>query len=200
MSKPITLFLVDDHMIFAQSFGAYISTCLEFSWKGHATGGGHTLKQILQGQPDLLLLDFHLKEQNGLELLKELREKGYQNFIVFLTMNRDKAIFQAAKTQGANGFVSKEADAEALVAGLRQLVQGDISFLDLLTVEKSAKSNPFKLTPQEQLIAELICSGISSENVAQQLQISIHTVHTHRRRILTKTGAANFMQVCQKLA
>ena len=114
-------------------------------------------------------------------------------------MNRDRMIRQAARHQGANGFVAKEVDGEELLAGIKQLVNKEIEYLELLGERDSLLANPFGLTPQEKIIAELVCGGLSTEDIAQQLQISIHTVHTHRRRILDKTGAENFIQVCQKL-
>jgi two-component system response regulator NreC len=117
-----------------------------------------------------------------------------------LTMNRDSYIRQAARLQGVNGFVSKEVDGELLLDGLVQLVDGQIDYLELITHSQEQELLPFNLTPQEKKVADLICSGQSTEEVATQLSISIHTVHTHRRRILEKTGADNFMQVCQKLA
>jgi len=198
MSNPISIFLVDDHTIFAQSFGAYMVTFPQFIWKGSADGSEKTIRDVLRISPRVLLLDYHLKQKTGFEVAQELRRCGYTNSIVLLTMNRDSYIRQAARTQGVNGFVSKEIDGELLLDGLTQLVQGQIDYLELITT--SQEQLPFKLTPQEKRVADLICSGQSTEEVATLLSISIHTVHTHRRRILEKTGAENFIQVCQKLS
>ncbi len=198
MSNSISVFLIDDHTIFAQSFGAYMATFTQFIWKGSADGSEKSMREVLRISPTVLLLDYHLKEKTGLEIAQALRQSGYSNSIVLLTMNRDSYIRQAAKLQGLNGFVSKEVDGELLLDGIVQLVNGQIDYLELIT--HSQELLPFKLTPQEKKVANLICSGQSTEEVATQLSISIHTVHTHRRRILEKTGADNFMQVCQKLA
>lgn len=200
MSSAISVFLIDDHTIFAQSFGAYMATFSQFSWKGSADGSEKTIREVLRISPRVLLLDYHLKQKTGLEIVQELRVSGYSNSIVMLTMNRDSYIRQAARLQGVNGFVSKEVDGELLLDGLVQLVDGQIDYLELITHSQEEELLPFKLTPQEKKVADLICSGQSTEEVATQLSISIHTVHTHRRRILEKTGADNFMQVCQKLA
>jgi|694.fasta_scaffold61603_3 DNA-binding NarL/FixJ family response regulator len=199
-SSTISVFLIDDHTIFAQSFGAYMATFSQFSWKGSADGSEKTIREVLRISPRVLLLDYHLKQNTGLEIAQELRVSGYSNSIVMLTMNRDSYIRQAARLQGVNGFVSKEVDGELLLDGLVQLVDGQIDYLELITHSQEQELLPFNLTPQEKKVADLICSGQSTEEVATQLSISIHTVHTHRRRILEKTGADNFMQVCQKLA
>lgn len=198
MSNIISIFLVDDHTIFTQSFGAYIVTFPQFVWKGSADGSEKTIREILRISPRVLLLDYHLRQRTGFEIAQDLRRSGYSNSIILLTMNRDSYIRQTARTQGINGFVSKEIEGELLLNGLAQLVAGQIDYLELITA--SQEQLPFKLTPQEKRIADLICTGQSTEEIAAKLSISIHTVHTHRRRILDKTGAENFMQVCQKLS
>lgn len=199
MSNPITLFLIDDHTIFSQSFGAYVSTRPDFSWKGSAHGEGRVVQQVLQLNPRVVLLDFHLGPFNGLHLLQFLREKGFSQWIVFLTMNRDRLVREAARNQGANGFVTKEVNGEELLSGIIQLVKGEIEYLELVGDVDTPIVSPYRLTPQEKLIADLVCGGLSSDDVANKLEISVHTVHTHRRRILEKTGSENFMQVCHKL-
>ena len=198
MSNIISIFLVDDHTIFTQSFGAYIVTFPQFVWKGSADGSEKTIREILRISPRVLLLDYHLRQRTGFEIAQDLRRSGYSNSIILLTMNRDSYIRQTARTQGINGFVSKEIEGELLLNVLAQLVAGQIDYLELITA--SQEQLPFKLTPQEKRIADLICTGQSTEEIAAKLSISIHTVHTHRRRILDKTGAENFMQVCQKLS
>jgi DNA-binding NarL/FixJ family response regulator len=200
MDRPISLFLVDDHRIFSQSFEAYVTTQSGFIWKGSADGTGRSLRDILSVSPDVLLLDFHLKEENGLEFLRKLREAGYRGKVVLLTMNRDIHIRSAARTLGAEGFVSKEADGEELLAGVRLIVEGGLDVLEIAHARKDLQHNPYQLTRQELTVAGLVCSGMNSERIAGELDISIHTVHTHRRRVLEKTASSSFMEVCQKLA
>lgn len=198
MHKPISIYLVDDHKIFSQSFQVYISSQTNFVWKGSSEGDSNTTKEILFLKPDIILLDFHLKSINGLELLKKLRDSNYKGLIVLLTMNREMEINIATKNLGGNGFINKEVDAEELLLGLEQLFKGEIDYLELSKFT-SPKSNPYHLTSQENIIAELVCSGISSADISNKLNISIHTVHTHRRRVLEKTNSSNFNEVRRKL-
>lgn len=199
MSSPISVFLIDDHTIFSQSFGAYVSTHSDFSWKGSANGDGRVVQQVLQLNPQVVLLDFHLGAYNGLHILQLLREKGFSKWVVLLTMNRDRMVREAARHQGANGFVTKEVNGEELLLGITQLVRGEIKYLEIVGDVDTPVVSSYGLTPQEKLIANLVCSGLNSEDIANKLEISVHTVHTHRRRILEKTNSENFMQVCQKL-
>jgi DNA-binding NarL/FixJ family response regulator len=200
MDNPITLFLVDDHKIFSQSFEAYVSTQPGFLWKGSAEGSGTDVRQVMQASPRVLLLDFHLREMNGLEFLKRLREQGFEGLIVMLTMNRDEMIRVSARNWGADGFVSKDADGQELLHGLRSLALGETDYLEIPYASRDRSDNTYSLTRQERLVAGLVCSGRNSEQISRELNISIHTVHTHRRRILDKTQSSTFMEVCQKLS
>lgn len=199
MNSPISLFLVDDHRIFSQSFQAYVSTQPSFSWKGAADGTGRTAMEIMRFEPDVLLLDFHLREKNGVELLRELRHAGYKGLVVMLTMNRDEQVRSSARTAGANGFVSKDADGAEMLEGISRLFRGEVDFLQMPLEGIEPAANPYKLTRQERMIASLVCGGLNSEAISKKLDISIHTVHTHRRRILEKTDSGSFMEVCNKL-
>jgi DNA-binding NarL/FixJ family response regulator len=116
-----------------------------------------------------------------------------------LAMNRDSHIREAARNQGADGFVSKDSDGEDLLQGIRLLREGRVDFLDIAHTRREISDNPYRLTRQERAIAGLVCGGMNSEQISKKLSISIHTAHTHRRRILEKTGSATFMEVCQKL-
>lgn len=199
-SENISIYLVDDHTIFAQSFQAFISSQEFFEWKGSSQGGGRTVQEILHIRPRAVLIDYHLKGENGLELVRKLRDSGFRDLLILLTMNREKHVQTAARINGANGFVSKDADGIDLLFGIRDLVSGKIHYLNLPHTDSDSISSPFRLTPQEQKIAELVCTGMNSDAIAELLQISIHTVHTHRRRILEKTHSTNFMEVCHKLS
>ncbi len=200
MNESISIFLVDDHRIFTQSFQVFVSLQERFTWRGSSTGDRRTIADILHFRPTVVLMDYHLNKDNGIELLKQLRTHEYAGKIVLLTMNRDRQIRSAAKVYGANGFVSKDIDGHDLLEGLRRLVRGGIDYLELpASVPLNEASYDWGLTPQERRVAEMICAGIKTDRIAASLSISIHTLYTHRKRILEKTGSEHFMEVCSKI-
>lgn len=199
MDKKISIFLIDDHKVFSQSFESYIHTQENFCWKGSTDGCNKTIQKVFQQKPDVVLLDYHLSDTSGLDLLQQLRAKGYEGLIVLLTMNRDPQVRLTVKNHGANGFVSKEVDGNELLFGIKQLKLGQTDFLELPQKLADPSKNPYQLTHQEKNIAELVCAGLVSEEISVRLEISVHTVNTHRRRILAKTQSENFVQVCLKL-
>lgn len=199
MTKTISIFLVDDHKIFTQAFELFIRTQDGFIWRGTGDGDKETLNNILRFKPDIVLLDYHLKKTIGLEILYTLRNSSYKGLIVLLTMNKENQIKDAVKEKGANGFVNKDVDGNDLLIGLTQLFLGEIEFLELPENLEKNLNNNYGLTSQEKLVADLVCTGLESEAIAEKLNISFHTVNTHRRRILSKTSSDNFIQVCLKL-
>jgi DNA-binding NarL/FixJ family response regulator len=200
MNESISIYLVDDHKIFTQSFQVFITLQERFVWRGSSVGDRRTISEVLHFRPTVVLMDYHLKRENGIELLKQLRSCGYNGKIVFLTMNRDHQIRASAKAYGANGFISKDIDGHELLEGIRRLVKGSDEYLELPAGVMAAQ--PYKtlgLTPQERRVAEMICAGLKTDKIAESLNISIHTLYTHRKHILEKTGSEHFMEVCSKI-
>lgn len=199
MDNPISIYLIDDHKVFTQSFESYILTQDDFTWKGAGEGDIKTINNILQIKPNIVLLDYHLAKTTGLDVLKNLKENGFDGLIVLLTMNRDSQVKEAVRSFGSNGFVSKETDGRELLIGLKELFNGDIEYLEIPITSKDSEVNHYHLTEQEKIVANFVCSGLGSEEISKKLNISVHTVNTHRRRILSKTASENFVQVSLKL-
>jgi DNA-binding NarL/FixJ family response regulator len=200
MNESISIYLVDDHRIFTQSFQVFITLQDRFIWRGSSAGDRRTVMDILLYRPMVVLLDYHLNRDNGIDLLRQLRTQGYPGKIVFLTMNRDHQIRAAAKAYGADGFISKDIDGHDLLDGIRRLVTGSVAYLELpVTAVLNEYKQSWGLTPQERKVAEMICAGLKTDKIADTLSISIHTVYTHRKHILEKTGSGHFMEVCSKL-
>jgi two-component system secretion response regulator SsrB len=195
----ISIFLIDDHKIFLQSFHTYILTQPLFQWVGSNEGDDEVFDTVLKINPDVILLDYHLRKMSGIQILKHLRTKGFTKKIIFLSMNRDIELRKEAMDAGSNGFVTKDVDGTILLNSIINLFYGNIDYLEIPKRLEKMENNIFGFTPQEIVIAKMICKGQSSEDVAMKLFISIHTVHTHRRKILEKTKSENFIQVCQKI-
>lgn len=184
--------------MFTQSFEAFIKTQNNFAWKGCGEGSKKTIQEIIRIQPDVVIIDFYLTGKNGFDVFEELNKQGFKGKSVLLTMNREPNIKNLTKTMGFDGFANKDADGMALLFEIEALIRKEQAYFELCENENKNQENPFNLTKQEKLIIDLICSGLSSLSISQKLNISIHTVYTHRRRILDKCGAENFMEVCRK--
>ncbi len=200
--KP-TIYLCDDHRIFVQSMEAFIRQDGTFEWVGSSFSVSDARQDIQLFKPDLVLVDFHLKEGDGTDLIRWLRQQSISSKIVMLTMRSDGFTRTHCRKAGANGFFPKEMEAAALISALKNVLESPHEFHDgLLSINEDADKNrllPFGLTKREYHVAKLVCEGLTSQEIATLLYLSKLTVDTHRKSIMQKTGAANAVELRKKL-
>ena len=200
--KP-TLYLCDDHRIFVQSMEAFIKQDGTFEWVGSGLSVAEAKADILYLKPDLILVDYHLKESDGTELIRWVRSEELPSKVVVLTMRSDGLTRTTCKKAGANGFFPKEMNAVDLIAALQQVLTAPYDFHDGLSglqeEEERSRPHPFGLTKREYHIAKLVCEGLTSQEIASLLYLSKLTVDTHRKSIMYKTAASNVVELLKKL-
>ncbi|MEY3324502.1 MAG: hypothetical protein RLZZ466_1437 [Bacteroidota bacterium] len=200
--KP-TIYLCDDHRIFVQSMEAFIKQDDTFDWVGSSFSVQEAKQDILLLKPDLILVDFHLKSEDGTELIRWMRQQVVSSKVVVLTMRSDGITRTACRKAGANGFFPKEMEAASLIESLKKVLASPHEFYDgLADLNEENTSNgplPFNLTKREYHIAKLVCEGLTSQEIATLLFLSKLTVDTHRKSIMQKTGAANALELLKKL-
>lgn len=196
-----TIYLCDDHQLFLQSFEIFINLQEDFTCIGHADEPEKAAADIALLKPDIVLLDYHLQELNGIELLEKfiIIHPGADYFI--LTMRRDAAIRNRAAALGAKGYLLKSIGAEEMIRVFEQIQSGKINFYDSLSkfMPDTSGDNKKRLSDRELEIARLVCQEYSSEKIATELNLSLHTVNTHRKNILRKIDAKNAIDLMNYL-
>lgn len=200
--KKTSLFIIDDHTLFTESFKSYIENDNTFSWAGSSSEFEHSLEQIESSKPEIILIDYHLKNENGLDVLGKINQLSYKAIPIFLTMNRDERVKDLAISKGAKGFLLKDMEAKEIINALLSIMRdGKIyipekSFFDQGNCQNKVME---ELTTREYEIALLTCRGLSSKEISRKLFISLLTVKTHRRNILNKLCAKNALEVCKMI-
>jgi DNA-binding NarL/FixJ family response regulator len=191
--KAFSIYIVDDHTLFLESIEAFLSFQEQYKCIGHATNIENAFEDILRLKPDIIFIDYHLNETNGFELLKKIKEGNLDCISIILTMRRDAQIRNKAKEMGAQGYLLKSMGAEQLIQSLNEITSLKTGFYDSIEEDLKAKDANYKnlLTAREMQIAKMVTQGISSESIAQQLDLSLHTVNSHRKNILRKLNAKN---------
>ncbi len=191
--KSFSIYIVDDHNLFLESIEAFIGLQNQYHCVGRATSCDAAFKEIATLKPDIVFIDYHLNETNGFELLKKIKEDNLDCITVILTMRRDAQIRNRAKEMGAQGYLLKSMGAEDLIKALNEIVNLQTGFYDSIEEDLKAKGAQYRnlLTGREMQIAKMVTQGISSENIAEQLELSLHTVNSHRKNILRKLQAKN---------
>ena len=195
MKNSIKLCIVDDHILFVESFQAYLTIDGDLEFIEAFSDPALALEKVQGLSVDILLIDLNMSGMDGLTLLKRLVSNGFKGKIVVLTMENNFEKLKACRDHGASGYITKDTPGTLLLSGLKALHRNEIPFLELHSIKKRLNL----LTKQESFIASLVCQGMRSEKIASKLFISVHTVNTHRRRILEKTECNNFIEVCLKL-
>lgn len=196
--------IVDDHPLYRAALrGAIAAACTDCEFLEADSVAG--LFDALERDPqtDLLLLDLNLPGAYGFSALAHLRGSHPQLPVVVVSATDDRRTVRQALTFGAQGFVSKSADAATIGLNVLAALRGELvtpagmgldaePAADLAALEVAQRMA--QLTPQQFRVYGMLCSGRLNKQIAFDLQIMEATVKAHMTSILRKLGAANRTQ------
>ncbi|MEY3541449.1 MAG: hypothetical protein RLZZ204_261 [Bacteroidota bacterium] len=194
MKNKYTIYICDDHKLFLESFEVFISLQPGYECVGHAEDPAVALKEINALKPDVVLIDYHFQQTNGLDLLFKVRELHPNTACFILTMRRDAAIRNSARDMGARGYLLKSIGAEEMMTIFELVLSDSIHFFDALekdSVQNDKMIDNAVLSKRELEIAKMVCKEQTSDTIAKTLGLSLHTVNTHRKNILRKIEGKN---------
>ena len=194
MKNKYTIYICDDHKLFLESFEVFIGLQPGYECVGHAEDPIVALEEINALKPDVVLIDYHFQQTNGLDLLFKVRELHPNTACFILTMRRDAAIRNSARDLGARGYLLKSIGAEEMMTIFELVLSDSIHFFDALEkdiIEKNQQIETTVLSKRELEIAKMVCKEQTSDTIAKTLGLSLHTVNTHRKNILRKIEGKN---------
>lgn len=196
-----TIYICDDHTLFAESLQAYFVLHDNYKVIGYSSNIHQAYDDILNLHPSIVLIDYQLKSLNGLELLKKLKATKFQVKSFILTMKNDMDLKIQSKELGASGYLLKELSGEEMIDIFESIMKNEAVFIDSSESLKDNFRSTSKsiLTKREFEIANLVCKGLSSNEIAKQLHLSVLTVSTHRKHILKKLNVKNPLELLHKL-
>jgi two-component system nitrate/nitrite response regulator NarL len=190
-----TLLIVDDHPLFRKGVIQLIQATPEFRFIGEAADGKEGIRLARELKPDMILLDLNMKDMNGVEVLKEVKDSGLDSRVIMLTVSDQAEDLVAALQNGADGYLLKDMEPEDLMAHLADAARGRIAITPRLTQllatslrDMARPKNPSEagLTDQENRVLELIADGKSNKLIARELDITESTVKVHVKHLLKK--------------
>lgn len=199
MTKEISVLIADDHPIFRRGLRMVIESDPVLKVLAEADDGASALANIEQLQPDVAVLDMDMPAPDGLAVARRVREQGWPVAVIFLTMHKDEAAFNAALDAGVRGFVVKDGAANEIVGCIKSVATGQSFFSAMLSghllarrdrADNFARQTPSinDLTASELRILRLIAEAKSNKEIAETLFISVRTVEHHRSNICSKLG------------
>ena len=187
-----SIFIVDDHYMVIEGIRSLLQNEKGIEWMGHATNAASCLGFLKNQQTDIILMDINLPDMSGIDLCKEVRQKYPSVFVLGLSTFNQQAFIRNMIDNGASGYVLKNADKEELLEAIAAVQQGK-TFLsheaNLSLRDKEDKMPPISRREKEVLL--LIAEGLTNNEIADKLFISVPTVNTHRKSLLEKLKAKN---------
>lgn len=185
--------IVDDHPLMRRGIRQLLETQEMFDVVGEASSGAEAISLANRLEPDLILLDLNMKGLSGLDTLHALRRDGISSRVIVLTVSDVPTDIYALVDAGADGYLLKDSDPEAL---LENILQGAIrggAFSEQVKAhlenrqDNEAHSSPFaSLTERELDVLQEVARGLSNKQIAATLHISEETVKVHIRNLLRK--------------
>lgn len=182
----VRLLLAEDHDLVSQGLISMLQRRYEVL--GGVRDGSKVVAAVKKSRPDVLLLDLSLPGRNGLDLIPELRQTAPNTAIVVVTMHTDFVIAKQALALGAAGFMPKDSGVEELQEAITEVLAGRKYLSPRVERHAVEPSSPdregwSRLTPRHKAILQAIARGRTTEEIAEELGISVHTIHFHRRNI-----------------
>lgn len=190
----IKLFIVDDHFMVIEGIHSLLQNEKDIEWMGHAGNAASCLAFLHQQKPDVILMDINLPDKSGIDLCKEVKERYPGIFIVGLSTYNQQSFIEKMMSNGASGYVIKNATQQELMEAIHTVVKGKqfLSFDAAVALRKPDTGHGMPvITRREKEVLELIADGMTNNEIAGKLFISSTTVDTHRKNLLTKFEAKN---------
>lgn len=191
------VFLADDHLIFLESMSMLLGVIEGVELVGTAGSGQEVLKKIKDSDAEILICDYIMPQMDGVELTFKLKELMPELKVLMLTSREDVEGIKAAIQAGVKGFLLKKISKNELKTALTAIYEG-FSYYSQEIMQILTQQSPYNfhadvseikpLTPREIDIIKLIAQEMTGTAIAEKLNLSTHTVATHRKNIFQKLG------------
>ena len=199
-SFMIRVYIADDHQVLLDGLKTLLTSFEDIEVVGVGHNGKEAIEFLQDNQVNVMLLDINMPEMNGIDACKIISKEYPEVRIIALSMYNKASFIQQMLKSGALGYILKNTGQEELVEAIRTVHQGE-QYLGP-TVSKTLMSSMLgrmkknqsyipELTRREKEILALIAKEYTTQEISDELHISLNTVETHRKNLLSKCGARN---------
>jgi DNA-binding NarL/FixJ family response regulator len=202
--SAIRVLLADDHALFRRGVASLLAAERDFEVVGEAVNGSQALEMARELMPDVILMDISMPVLDGLEATRRIKaEMPYVRIVMLTATDGESSLFDAVKS-GAQGYLLKNLEPQALYGTLRGVVRGEAPMsrvmagrlLEEFARQSRAPAPPpaAELTQREAEVLEHVARGRSNKEIASTLVIAENTVKNHLKNILEKLHLENRVQ------
>lgn len=191
-SPSIGVVIVDDHSLVREGLRSLLGQHDDLEVVGEAGTVGDAVDVVTATDPDLVLLDLRLGEEEGVDVARRLREIGSTVRILMLSVHDTSRHLRDALAAGADGYLLKSVASADLAAGIRAAVAGETvigqEFVPKLLedAQRGVSLGSPEITDREQQVLELVADGKGNREVAEVLGISARTAQKHLENLFRK--------------
>ncbi|MFN8464935.1 MAG: response regulator transcription factor [Caldilineaceae bacterium] len=193
--RPIRILIADDHVMVRIGITTMLKVFDELILVGAATNGQSAIDMCDELAPDLVLMDVHMPEVDGIAATRIIRQQHPEIKVLALTGYADDNGVRKALQAGASGYMLKSASLDELIAAIYGVFAGQIilspqAATALVQGSTSAPENDYGLTNREYEVLQLMLDGLSNQAIADHINVSPLTVKSHVSSVLAKLHVA----------
>ncbi len=206
--ENIRIIVADDHPFYLQGMKMVLRKLPYVAEVKGAENGIEVLNLLKEnnGDCDIIFMDISMPKMNGIEATHKIRTLYPKVLVLAITMNEDYKSATNILDAGAIGYLSKNINKKELEIAIANVLDGKMYFsneisevlLQHITRHRQSPldpNDPNNITERELEVLLLICDGLQAEEIAAKLFLSIHTVNTHRMRLLEKTNTNSILSL-----
>ena len=203
---PIRVLIADDYALFRHGLASLLAAESDFEVVGEAADGREAVEMARELKPDVIVMDLSMPVMDGLEATRRIKaEFPYVRIVILTVSDGERSLFEAVKS-GAQGYLLKKIEPQALCGTVRGVVRGEAfvspvmaaRLLEEFTGDSRRTAPPptpsAQLTQREQEVLALVARGKSNKEIAAALAIAENTVKNHLKNILEKLHLENRVQ------
>jgi DNA-binding NarL/FixJ family response regulator len=201
--------IVDDHPVVREGLAMHLSTQPDLEVCGEAEDLPSALALLASARPDVAIIDISLKNGNGFELIRRIKDHHDKVRILVWSMYPENLYAERALRAGAEGYMNKGQATNHVVEALRAILRGQVyvsgdlanRLLQSVVGRKHGEYSTIDSLSDRELEAfQLIGEGLMTESIAEKMHVSPKTVETFRARIKEKLGISNLPELIQRAA
>lgn len=203
---PIRVLLADDHGVVRKGLRFLLSQDPEIEVAGEAEDGREAVRLAAELLPNIVIMDIAMPQLNGLDAAQQITKTHPRIAVIVLSMYSDEEFLIRALTAGAKGYLLKDSAEADVLRAVHAVAQGRTYFTPSIAhtlledymrrlQQEGVQDRYDLLTDREREVLQLLAEGRSNKDVAALLNLSIHTIDTHRTNFMQKLGLHNTAEI-----
>jgi two-component system response regulator NreC len=204
--KKIRVLLADDHGVVRKGLRFLLESERDLEVVGESSDGRQAVQDAETLRPDVIVMDIAMPRLNGIEATSQIVKRSPDSSVIVLSMHSDEEYLVRALTAGAKGYLLKDSAESDLVSAVRSVSGGRPFFSPSIAstllenyvqqLQQRGLSDSYHLlSDREKEVLQLLAEGKTNKEVATVLNLSTHTVETHRTHLMQKLNLHNTAEI-----